>query len=259
METYVLKAEPREVSGKQVRRLRRDGHIPAILYGHGIKPQNLMVARGDLEKTFRKAGGSSVVTVQLPKGEQNVLIHEVQQDPRTGQLLHADLFQVRMDEKIKATVPLVIEGTSPAVREQGGVLLTNVSEIEVECLPKDLPHEIPVNIDSLENFDDSITVADLAMPQGVTVLSEPDANVAAVQPPKTEEELEAELAEDTTPVTADDVEVEGEGEEGEAAEGEAAEGEGEAGAAEGGKDEAKAESKEEGKAEAKGEGGKEGK
>lgn len=223
MATYTLNAEERTLSGKQVGRLRRDGKVPAVLYGHGIKPLSLTLTLGELEKVYRQAGGSSVVGVKLPNGEQNVLIHDVQHDPRTGKFLHADLFQVKMDEKIKATVPLQFEGTSPAVRELDGVLVTNLNEVEVECLPGILPPEITVNIDSLKTFEDAITVADLKVAPGVEILNEAETNVASVSPPRTEAELEAldeEVEEAAEPEVEGEEKAEGEeGEEGEAAEG----------------------------------------
>lgn len=211
-ETYILNAEPRDLTGKKVARLRRAGRVPVVLYGHGIKSQSLSVARGELEKVFRQAGGSSVVTIKMADGEHNALIHQVQDDPRTGQHLHADLFQVRMDEKIKAEIPLTFEGESAAVRELDGMLVTNLNEVEVECLPGDLPSEITVSIEPLRTFEDAITVADIKVAPGVEILNEADTNVVTVQPPKSEEQLEAELAEEETP---DEPEVEGEeGEEG---------------------------------------------
>ncbi len=222
-ETYILNAEPRDLTGRKVKRLRVAGRVPVVLYGHGIKSQSLSVARGELEKVFRQAGGSSVVTIKMPDGEHNALIHEVQQDPRTGRHLHADLFQVRMDEKIKAEIPLTFEGESAAVRELDGVLVTNLNEVEVECLPGDLPSEIVVSLEPLETFEDAVTVADLKVAPGVEILNEAETNVVAVQPPKTEEQLEAELAEEEGETEEPEVEGE-EGEEGAEGEGEAGEG-----------------------------------
>ena len=225
MADYTLSAEPREETGKQVGRLRRDGKVPAVLYGHGVKPRNLTLVRGELERGYHKACGSTVVGIKLKDNEENALIQEVQHDPRTGRYLHADLYRVRMDEKINATVPLAFEGTSPAVRELDGTLLTNLNEVEVECLPGDLPSEIAVNIEVLATFEDTITVADLKVADGVDIHAEDDASVATVTPPRSEEELEA-LDEEDTEGKVEDTEVEGaEGEEGE----EGAEGDAEGG------------------------------
>jgi large subunit ribosomal protein L25 len=233
MADYTLSAEPREETGKQVGRLRRGGKVPAVLYGHGVKPRNLTLVRGELERVYHKAGGSTVVGIKLKDGEENALIQEVQHDPRTGRYLHADLYRVRMDEKIKATVPLNFEGTAPAVRELDGTLLTNINEVEVECLPGDLPSEIVVDVGTLATFEDTITVKDLKVSAGVEIHAEEDASVATVTPPRTQEELEA-LDEEDTEGKPEDTEVEGaEGEEGEEAEGEG-EGSGEGGGDESG-------------------------
>ena len=225
MADYTLKAEPREETGKQVGRLRRDGKVPAVLYGHGVKPRNLTLTRGELERVYHKAGGSTVVGIKLEKGEENALIQEVQHDPRTGRYLHADLYRVRMDEKIKATVPLAFEGIAPAVRELDGTLLTNLNEVEVECLPGDLPSEITVDVGTLKTFEDSITIADLKVPAGVDIHAEEDASVATVTPPRTQEEMEA-LDEEDTEGKPEDTEVEGEEGVEVESEGEAAEGDG---------------------------------
>lgn len=190
MDTYVLNASSRTETGKAAKRLRQEGRVPGVIYGHGFGPEKLEVVRGELEKVYRKAGSSSVVVVKLGSDQHNALIQDVQHHPTTGKLLHVDLYQVRMDEKIKAEVPLVFEGTAPAVRELDGVLVTNLNEIEVECLPGDLPHEITVSIDALQTFDDTISIKDLVIPSGVEVLTEADTNIALVTPPRTQEELE---------------------------------------------------------------------
>jgi large subunit ribosomal protein L25 len=228
MATFVLNAEPRDVTGRKVKQIRANGNVPGVIYGSKLKPVLVSVPRGDLEKVYRQAGGSSVVEVKVGDKTENVLIHEVHRHPVSGLYLHADFYHVRMDEKTKAVVPLVLEGaeTAPVVRELDGMIITNLSEVEVEALPNDLPHEIKVDVEHLATFEDSLKVADIKPPAGVAILNDPDTNVITVQPPKTEEQLEAELAEDVEVTTADDVEVEGEeGEEGEGEEGETTEGE----------------------------------
>jgi large subunit ribosomal protein L25 len=227
--TYQLKAEPREESGKAVKRLRAAGRVPAVLYGHSVDAIKLSVARGELEKVYRQAGHSAMVEIELPDKKHTVLIHEMQDDPTSGIHQHADFYAVKMDEKIKTAIPLTFENTgeAPAVRELDGILLTNLNELEIECLPGDLPSEITVDVIGLETFEDSITVADLKIPDGVTVLNEEDASVATVTPPRTQEEVD-DAAEDSEELDADAVEVEGEdgaeGEEGESASGESDDG-----------------------------------
>lgn len=209
-ETYQLAAEPRTETGKAVNRVRAAGRVPVVLYGHKVAPLHLSVARGELEKVYRAAGHSAMVEVTTPDGKHNVLIHEMQDDPTSGLHQHADFYAVRMDEKIKTAIPLVFEnaGEAPAVRELDGILLTNLNELEIECLPGDLPSEITVDVIGLETFDDSITVADLKVPNGVTVITEAESSVATVSPPRTQEEVD-EAAEDTEAPDPDDVEVEG--------------------------------------------------
>lgn len=249
MDTYVLNAEPRSITGKKVKKLRAEGRVPAVVYGTSKQPLLITVARGELEKVYHRAGASSVVEVKLPDTTENVLIHEIAHHPVTGLFLHADFYQVRMDEKTKAMVPLVFENTetAPAIRELDGVLITNLNEVEVEALPRDLPHELVVDGSKLATFEDVVLVSDIPVPAGATIITDPETNILTVQPPKSQEQLDAELAEDTTVTTADDVEVEGEEGEGEeGAEGEAGEGE----AAEGG--EAKGGDEAQGKGEGKG-------
>lgn len=210
METFVLQAESRALTGKKVKQLRRQGLLPAVLYGHKVAPELLAIRRGEMEKVYRQAGGSSVVTVKLGAKQRNVLIHEVQLDPVTGFHIHADLYQVRMDEKIKAQIPLVFEGTSPAVRELDGTFVTNLSEIEVECLPGDLPAELIVSVEGLATFEDALTVADIKVPSGVEVVTDPDISVAIVTPPRTQDELDDLEAEDTLDMDAVESEEGGE-------------------------------------------------
>ncbi len=219
MDTFTLYVEPREVTGRNVKRLRRAGVVPAVLYGHKVAPTNLAVKRGEMEKVYRKAGGSSVVTLKAAGKDVNVLIHDLQLDPVTGAFLHADFYQVRMDEKTKVTVPLVLEGTAPAVRELDGILVTNISEVEVECLPADLPHELTLSVESLATFDDTLTIADIPVPSGVEILTDPETNVALVAAPRTQEEVD-EAAEAPEELDPEAVEVEGEASADESAEGE---------------------------------------
>lgn len=199
METYVIQAQPRDLVGRKAARLRRQGLMPAVLYGHSVEPLSIAVAQGEMARVYRKAGGSSVVAIKLDGKKRNVLIQAVQDNPITGEHLHADFYQVRMDEKIKATVPLVFDGVSPAVRELDGTFVTNLDEIEVECLPADLPHEITVSIESLATFEDTITVADIPVPDGATIAADPETNVALVIAPR----LQSELDELETPAELD--------------------------------------------------------
>lgn len=206
MSKVILKARVRDVSGKQMRSMRSEGQFPVVVYGHNIGARNLWVSFLDFTKAYRAAGESAIIELQV-EGENNVnvLIHDIQSNPLSGEFTHADLLQVHMDEKIEAHIPLEFTGESAAVKALGGMLLKNTDEILVSCLPADLPHSIVVDITSLVTFDDHIKVSDLKIPSKVEVLSEADMMIAGVTPPRTE----AQIAELDVKVEADVTKVEG--------------------------------------------------
>lgn len=218
MEKITLQTSSREETGKQTRRLRRDGWVPAIIYGKGETPKQVKVEGKLLEQTYAEAGSNKILQVKIDEtGAKNALISDVQHNPLTGHITHADLYLVRMDEKIRTEVPLHFIGESTAVYQQEGTLVKNVETIEVEALPGDLPEAFEVDISVLDDFEKSIHVSDLAVPAGVEVLEEGETLVAKVEPPRSDEEL-AEL--DEAPVEDIPAEEGEEGEEGETAEGE---------------------------------------
>lgn len=185
------------------RALLRSGTVPAVLYGHGIKNKTLQLNSKVFSKVWQVAGNTSLVILKTGKTEHPVLIREVQLHPLRDTVQHIDFLQVRMDEKIKAKVPLVFSGQSVAVKDMNGVLVRNHDEFELEALPQDLPHNINVDISSLTDFKKVIHVKDIILPNGVTVLTEGEEVVALVQPPRSEAELETlseEVKEDVTAV-----------------------------------------------------------
>lgn len=226
MSSISLEAQERKTTGHGLEALRSAGQVPAITYGHGEKSASIQVKLDELERVYSEAGTAAVIELTIGKETKNVVIYEVQRDPVTGTILHADFYQVRMDEKIKTEVPVKFKGKSAAVKDLGGILVKAVNHLEVEALPKDLPREIIVDLSTLKTFDDHVALADLAIPAGVEVLVEDKKmSIASVTPPRSEEELKA-LDEEVT----EDVEaVEGvkEPEEGEDVTDEEAEGEGE--------------------------------
>lgn len=192
------------------RRLRRSGRVPAVLYGHGVPNVSLSVDARLFTKVLRSVSSSTLLSLVVGEGDvRRVLVQEVQFHPLTGEPLHVDFHQVQLSERIRAKVPLRATGVSPAVKDHGGVLVQSVSEIEVEALPDDLPAEIPVDLTKLVTFDNRITVGDLLVPAGVAVHAKPEEVVAVVSPPRTEEELKAELE---TPAVAAPAEVKTEAE-----------------------------------------------
>lgn len=190
-----LSASLRQETGRKNKQIRKQGFIPAILYGHQVKNLSLSVKAKEFEKVYQEAGESTLIKlkIQSPKSknmERMVLIQEVAKDPVTDKVIHVDFHQVKMDEAIRAEVPLVFVGSSLAVEKENGVLIKNIQSLEVEALPQDLPHEIQVDISSLKTFDDNIYIKDLTISEKVKVLAEPEEVVASVVPPRTKEELE---------------------------------------------------------------------
>jgi len=193
-----LSVKTRQIIGKKVKVLRKNGLLPAVIYGPKIKPISLALGVKEFEKTYQEAGESSLIKLELPelKKEYLVLIHEVQRDPLTDKFIHVDFYQAPLGEEIEAKVPLVFEGEAPAIKELGGTLIKNISELEVKALPQNLPKEIKINVESLITFEDTISIKGLKVPSGVKILKDPNEIVAQVTPPeKVEEELEKPIEE----------------------------------------------------------------
>ena len=194
MQNHTLNATLREQTGKNVATLREKRLIPAVLYGNKVQNQNLTVPRSEFEKTYKAAGASSLVSLVV--GEQTpvmVLIQDVQRDPRVNEVQHIDFYQVNMAEKLTAQVQFKFIGESKAVKTLGGILLKNATQVEVRCLPKDLVHEIEVDISGLQTFDDVITIKDITIPAGIEILDDVSNIVVSVTPPVSEEELKRSL------------------------------------------------------------------
>ncbi len=183
-----LKVQKREKFGKQLAALRKDGFLPAELYGHGVGNLHLSVSAKEFAKVFKKAGENSVVDLLMDGEKRPVMIHDVDIDPLKNEPRHVDFHQIRMDEKIKAEVPLSFTGESPAVKEKGGVLIKTLHEIKVEAFPSDIPHNVEVNIGTLDEIGAAIHVGDLRAGDKVKILDEASAVIATVLAPVVEEE-----------------------------------------------------------------------
>lgn len=197
-----LRAEKREILGKSVNTLRKDGRLPAVLYGEGVSSIPLTVGLRDFDRALKESGETSVLTLRVEGGESyNVLIHDVSKNPRTSKPMHADFYAVRMDKPIEAKVELTFVGSSAAVDQEGGILVKVLHELEVKALPGDMPHEIEVNLEKLALIDDKIHVSDIKLPKGVTTKIALDEVVVLVEPPRSDAELEAALKveEEATP------------------------------------------------------------
>ena len=198
-----LEAQSRTITGKKVSQLRTNGQIPAVVYGHKQESLSITLDQHGFEKLFNAAGSSTLVDLKIDgKNAVKVLIHDVQVDAVKHHITHADLYQVNLKEKLTTEIPIKFVGVSDAVELEGGIFLTVKDEIEVECLPQDLVHEIEIDISSLKTFEDTITAADIVVPAGITLLMEMDQVIASVSEPISEAELaeldEAPVAETTT-------------------------------------------------------------
>lgn len=192
METPVLKATTRDVVGKQVKQLRKQGYLPAVVYGRESDNVNILLNAAEYEKTFKKAGTSTLVNLVIDdKKPVKVLMHEPDVHPAKPLTLHADFYVVKMNEKIQTEIPLHFVGESEAVTVQDGSLSTQIDALSIECFPDKLVPAIEVDITPLKTFEDIIRVGDIQIPEGIEVLNDAEEVVAKVEPPRSEEELEA--------------------------------------------------------------------
>lgn len=188
---------------KKARATVRAGFIPAVMYGHGVTTTSMHVEMKAFRKIWHEAGSTTLVSLKIGSDKHEVLIRDVQFHPVKGHVIHVDFHRVRMDEVIKTEVPLVFEGIAPAVKELSGIFVRNMDAVELEALPKDLPHQITIDITGLTDFDKTIHVRDIKVGSGVTILADAEAVVALVQAPRSEAELEQlseEVKEDVTAV-----------------------------------------------------------
>jgi large subunit ribosomal protein L25 len=186
-ERPVLSASHRTITGKAVARLRRAGQLPAVAYGHSEPSTNLVVDAHAFEQLRRHVGPNTLIDLAVDgKKPRPALIHGVQIHPITRRPLHVDFLLVRMSEELTVDVPLVPVGESPAVELHGGTLLQLVDTVKVRARADHLPQEIAVPVERLVDFETVIHVRDLAVPAGVTILTDPDEVVAKVAPPRVE-------------------------------------------------------------------------
>jgi large subunit ribosomal protein L25 len=195
MEEVILKAKRRNVIGKQVSAIRRAGQLPAVIYGHYIDPISIELDLHDTSKSLTGLAPSALVTVDVEGTPHKALVREKQRNKITGILLHIDFLAVSMKEKLRSQVYIEIVGLSPAIKDFNGVLVTGNDEVEVECLPKDLPERIVVDISILQKIGDGVYIRDLRIPEGVKILDDPDTMVALITAQAAEEVEVAVVAE----------------------------------------------------------------
>ncbi len=187
--TYAITAAIREKDKSATQELREQ-KVPGVVYGQGIQATSISLGRSDLFRLLKQAGSSSLVDLTVGAAAPvKVLIKEAQLNPVTNDIIHVDFHQIRMDQELETEVPLKFVGESLAVKSEGGTLIKSLDAIMVRCLPANLPNEIEIDLSKLATFDDAINVGSLAMPTGVTALTDADVTIATVAAPMTEEEL----------------------------------------------------------------------
>lgn len=195
MEKVVIKAVRRDITGKQVKALRREGKLPAVIYGHHLEPLPIMLDAHDAGKTLTGLAPSALITIEVGGKSYPTLVREKQRNKILGSLIHVDFLAVSMKEKLRSNVSLSIEGVSPAVNDFNGILVVNKNELEVECLPRDLPEKIVVDISGLNEIGDTIYVSNLQMSDQVKILDEDDTVIVSVTAQAAEEEVVVEVEE----------------------------------------------------------------
>ncbi len=192
MEKTIINAEKRDVIGKKVKVLRREGKLPAVIYGYGVEPTPIVLDFRASSRTLAKAEASTLITIALEGEEYTTLVREKQWDYIRRELLHVDFQAVSMTETIAAQVRLEFVGEPSA---SGAVIVTNMTEIEIEALPMDLPESLDVDLSVLKNIGDSIYVRDIVVSDKLTILDDLDAMIVAASAPAAEAPVEGDMAE----------------------------------------------------------------
>ncbi|MBI3931380.1 MAG: 50S ribosomal protein L25 [Chloroflexi bacterium] len=182
MEQIELKTANREILGKKVRFLRRQGITPLHLFGHGIESVALQSETANLRRVLAEAGKTRIVSLKLnnEKIPRNVMVREVQIEPLTGGLLHVDFYQVRMAEKVKVEIPVILLGEAPVLKLKENMLVQELSILTVECLPAKIPASVAVNLSSLTEPEQVVRVKDLELDKEVTALRDPEVVVVRI-------------------------------------------------------------------------------
>ena len=195
MEDLTLQTSKREILGKKTRFLRRQGITPAHLFGHGIESLALECDTAKLQQVVAQAGTTRLISLGIEGDKQprSVFIREIQRDVCNDELLHVDFYQVRMKEKIRVDVPIVLFGEAPAMKEKGRILTHSLTSLSIESLPDNLPPQIEVDLSPLEELGQAIYIRDIAFSPDITVMTDPDQMVVKVSEARVvEEEVVAE-------------------------------------------------------------------
>ena len=186
-----LNVAPRDVLGKKVKVLRRQGVTPANIYGSHIESQSIQLSTEELRHVIKTAGRNDIVYLRLDGDEPRpTFVRDIQQNPVTDAILHVDFLQISLREKVKADVPLHLVGLAPAVDTLGGILMHGLDHVSVEALPTEVPSFIEVDVTSLAEINQALHVSDVPVPEGVTILTDVEQVIAKVAPPAVEPEPE---------------------------------------------------------------------
>jgi large subunit ribosomal protein L25 len=216
MPKTILKAEERKIEGRKVKNLRKEGILPGNVYGKKIKSLAVQVDLKEFTKTFKEIGETGLLTIQIGTDEKPVLIHNLQKNPKSDELIHVDFLQVDLKVKVEADIPVELIGESPAEKQGIGTVVQYLNEVKVEALPTDLPESFEVDTSILSEVDQSIMVK-----SKVEIKSDLEEMVAKVEPPQKEEVVEAPVAPVEGEAPADGETAGEETAEGESAQGEA--------------------------------------
>ena len=204
MDKIELQTTPREVLGKKVRFLRRQGITPVHLFGHNIESAALQCDTTQLQHALAQAGRTRLINLKLDKAKKprNVVVREVQREPHTGELLHVDFYQVSMEEKIRVDIPIVPVGEAPALKLKDNFLTQELNSLTIECLPDEIPASVELDVSSLTEVDQTIHVQDITLGKEITVLNNPEQLVVKISARHIEEEvIEEVVAEEEAEVT----------------------------------------------------------
>lgn len=204
MSKIVINAEKRDLIGKQVRQLRRQGKIPAVIYGNKIQSQAITLDFREASRSLEGLSSSSLIEIQLDGNAHPVIVRERQMNYIRAEIIHVDFQEVSLTETIRTSVTIHLEGDAPAVKDHDAVLTTALTEIEVEALPQDLPEKFLVDVSVLKNIGDSIFVKDIVAPENVTILTDPEEMIVLASYSSTGMDEEEEEEEE---VSADEPEV----------------------------------------------------
>ena len=211
MDKIELKATNREILGKKVKHLRRRGITPVHVFGHGIESLALQCDTSELDRVLGQAGQTRLITLKLAKEKKprTVVVREYDRDWRRGELVHVDFYQVRMEEKIRLEIPVVLVGEAPALKAKTNMLEHELGTLTIECLPAKIPNSVEIDISALTELDQAIRVKDVTLDKDVTILNNPDLVVAKISP-RPVEKIEEKVVEEAVAAEAEAEAAEGE-------------------------------------------------